>query len=628
MPYLLLIVFHSVAHSSPFLRLWPGLKLSLASGLLAWVFGIWNPGRAVETITLEWGPLSQQIQLQDLTEFAATGQVPADLKLYSPFLTPQTRQALRSHLDLDPAVSHIVIDELLHTPGGTQLLNTLKAVAPNLSPTDLQVTITQASTAADGLSVLGILQALPEDTLDINLGTLLSLAAQFNLARLESEALSRVLEEELPVGSTAAVSLDSQDPARPGTAKFERWELVLRDRSRDRNIPIDLYWSDQTHGPLVVISHGFGADRRFFAYLAEHLASHGLTVVSVEHPGSNVSALVSVPEDDRESTHSRVLPATEFLDRPKDISFVLDRMEKLNQYSYSLRDRLNSNQVTLIGHSLGGYTGLALAGAPLDLRNLEPFCQQLNPASFSPADWLQCAALDLPIQQANLTDPRITQLVIMNPLTGLLFGENGLHQVTIPVLMVAGTHDRVTPMAEQQLKPFIQLGSSEKYLATIIRGTHLSLGDPENLNPELSRIPFMPKLPTLGATQLRSFIQGITLSFILHQDVNGPDYSPYLTASYAERYSTAALPLRLTQTLPDSLTRWPRLVPSALEHPNRFSTYGPSLLHLEAIAIQHQFQTLQRQMVAYLRTSPPSLTAVYLPRRLLTRPSFQAKHPE
>ena len=69
---------------------------------------------------------------------------------------------------------------------------------------------------------------------------------------------------------------------------------MLRDRSRERSIPVDIYWSEATHGPLVVISHGFGADRRFFAYLAQHLASHGLTVVSVEHPGSNVASLISL----------------------------------------------------------------------------------------------------------------------------------------------------------------------------------------------------------------------------------------------------------------------------------------------------------------------------------------------
>jgi predicted dienelactone hydrolase len=396
---------------------------------------------------------------------------------------------------------------------------------------------------------------------------------------------------------------------------------VLRDRRRDRSIPVDIYWSEDTHGPLVVLSHGFGADRRFFAYLAQHLASHGLTVVSVEHPGSNVATLLSLPDDDlttmvtapsMAAAQSRVLPATEFLDRPRDITYVLDRMERLNIHSYSLRDRLNTNQVTFIGHSLGGYTGLALAGAALDLRSLESYCQTLKPAKVSPADWLQCAALDLPVKYANLRDDRISQLVVSNPLTGLLFGEAGLSRVRVPTLVLAGTHDTVTPMASQQLRPFMQL-SGTKYLITVVGGSHLSVGDPNNLNADLGRIPFMPALPDVTTTPLRIFFQGVSLSFVMQQTSEAEAYAPALSPTMTNAFSTASLPLRLSQTVPEGLASWPRLRQTALYRQEGVSSYLSSLLHLEALAIQEQFQALQRQMVAYLRTTPPSLTAVYLP---------------
>ena len=82
----------------------------------------------------------------------------------------------------------------------------------------------------------------------------------------------------------------------------------------------------------------------------------------------------------------------------------------------------------------------------------------------------------------------------MNPLTGLLFGKQGLGQINVPTLMFASTHDGVTPIAEQQLNPFKEL-SGQKYLVTMIGGSHLSVGDPDNLNSELGQIPFMPALP-------------------------------------------------------------------------------------------------------------------------------------
>jgi len=607
-----------------------GLAVALGTGLAAGA----APVQAAETLVVTLGPLSQTIAIADLETFAATGQVPRSLTLYRPLLTSQTRRALNSHLDVDPAVSHLLVDEVLYTPGGGQLLETLQAVVPNLSPQDLKLTIGRAAGAPEGLNLLGLLRAMPQQTLQINLNTLLSLASQFNLARMESEALSQVLVGEmtdpLPEAASAPFRLRERDPARPGEAEFERWELVLRDHSRERSVPIDLYWSEDTQGPLVVLSHGFGADRRFLAYLAEHLASHGLTVVAVEHPGSNVSALTAVPSTSENGPATepanRILPATEFIDRPLDISFVLDRMERLNYYSYSLRGRINLEDVAMVGHSLGGYTALALAGAPLDLRQLNTACQQLNPASFSPADWLQCAALDLNVERANLRDPRITQVVAINPLTGLLFGEDGLSQVRQPLLMIAGTHDQVTPIAAQQLKPFAQVASPDKYLATVVGGTHLSIGDPQNLNPELGHIPFMPRLPDGTETQLRRFMQGVTLSFVMHhgQTPTRQPYGAYLDRAYAQRFSTPGLPLGLSQELSASLTNWPRLSDEALGDQHPLRSYVPSLIHLETMAIQHQFRLLQRQVVAHFRARPPALTAVYLPQRLLVRPSLRA----
>ncbi|MGB3310426.1 MAG: alpha/beta fold hydrolase [Nodosilinea sp.] len=624
---------------------WSG-RLLITGGLLTGGWGLSasvSPVLAAESVTVRLGRLSQTVSLDDLETFASTGEVPRSLRLYRPLLNASLRQTLEGEITLEPEVGQVILDEILHTPGGAQLLDTLRAIAPNLAATDLRITLEQVSKSESGLTLLSILRAMPQETLEIDVGTLLTLASQFRLAQMESKALSRVLRKDPAAETAEPVPLLGTDSFSTGPSAVERWELVLRDRSRDRSIPIDIYWSEDSHGPLVIISHGFGADRRFFAYLANHLASHGLTVVSVEHPGSNVAALLSMPPDGlppdslppdslptdslpTAAAHSRILPATEFLDRPRDISFVLDRLEKINLYSYSLRDRLNTEQVAFIGHSLGGYTGLALAGAALDLRSLESYCQTLNPVNVSPADWLQCAALDLPVKYANLRDDRITRLIVANPLTGLLFGEAGLSRVRVPTLMLAGTHDTVTPMASQQLRPFMQL-PTDKHLVTVVGGSHLSVGDPNNLNADLGRIPFMPSLPDVTTAPLRIFLQGVSLSFIMQQTPEAEAYAPALSPTVAQAFSTTSLSLRLSQTVPEGLATWPRLRQSGLPRQEPLISYLPSLLHLESRAIQDQLQVLQQQMVAYLRHTPPSLTAVYWP--FLGPPvPMQANQPE
>lgn len=587
-----------------------------ALGVALVVAGVsWGQGAAAtEFLTLRWGPLSKTLRVADLETFAATGQIPKELSLYRPLLNAQMQATLNSELAVDPAVGQVIVDEILHTPGGTPLLATLQALVPNLNPTDLQQALEQVSTLEMPPTVMAVLRQLPQDSLEVDVGAWVAWASQFYLSQRESTLLGHILRREMspPVNEVGPPS--TVNPFSTGSSAVEHWEMLLRDRERNRRIPVDIYWSRDTHGPLVVLSHGFGADRRFMAYLAEHLASHGLTVVSVEHPGSNVAALLSLPKADQsaKSPGSRVLPATEFLDRPRDISYVLDRLERLNRYSYSLRGRLNTSQVTVIGHSLGGYTGLALAGAPLDLRLLDQACAQVDPVRLSPSDWFQCAALDLPVKYANLRDDRVQQLILTNPLTGLLFGERGLSQVTVPTLMLAGTQDSVTPMAAQQLGPFTQL-AGPKYLITALGGSHLSVGDPENLNPNLQAIPFMPALPNAKTSNLRVFLQGLSLSFILQQTNQAEDYVGFLSPSYAEAFSTPELALGLTQTLPHQLLTWPRLQHQTdYQRASRLS-YPSSLLRLQSMLWQNQFHTLQRQMLAYLRTTPPTVVALPWP---------------
>lgn len=604
-------------------RTW--LKASLTG--LAMVGSLWaTSASALDTVTIRLGPLSQAVSVDDLETFSRTGIVPDHLKLYRPLLTPDARALLQSHVNIDPAIASAILDEVLQAPGGKDLRQTFAEIAPDLSFSELQQAIEAAAAAEDGLSVLGILRAIPQDSVEVDVSTLLSLMSQINLSRMEGEALGRVLENELVVTDTETdqhLGPLGSYPAQSGPETVEQWDLTLRDYKRDRTIPVDLYWSHHTRGPLVVMSHGFGADRRFLAYMANHLASYGLTVVSVEHPGSNVAALASLSLDSA-SLHQpgNILPAEEFVNRPQDISFVLDRLKQLNRHSYSLRGRLNTDQVTLIGHSLGGYTGLALAGAPLDTTGLDRECENLQLIGISPADWLQCAAAKLPSKHQDLSDPRITQLIVMNPITGQLFGQHGISQVRIPTLLVAGTRDSITPIASQQLSTFDQL-AGPKYLVTVVGGTHLSVGDPENLNPELVQVPFMPELPGKTTSELRQYLRGVTLSFILQQTPEAEAHAKYLTPDYAQQYSTADLPLRFSQALPKNVQAWLHRADPADNQRETAWAYLPSLMQLEAIDVQHRFRELQQQMVAYLRNSPPSLSVVYLPRAAF-RPQLRA----
>lgn len=528
--------------------------LSLLSAGLVWG-AMALPAQAAQRLTIRLGPFQHSVSVADLETYAKTGQIPPSLKPLTSVLTPSVRQMLTQRLLLDPTLGDKVIDNILRSPTGSQIFRSLGMVVPGTSVEQLQGALVLALRQANGLSVIEVLKAFPEENVTINASAALSVALKFNASYLQSQAIAPILERDLTVPGGFRPAFD---PAAPGYKGVRQKTLNLHDWKRDRTIPVDLYWADiplhpygtnpPPPGPLVVISHGFGADRSYLAYLAHHLASHGLTVAAIEHPGSNISWLL---DSSNGRDMQNVIPETEFIDRPRDVSFLLDELEKINHRPGRLRGQLSTHQVTVIGHSLGGYTALALAGAQLDLSDLRQFCREQLPINRSAADWLQCAAVDLPNQRQPLRDERVVQIMALNPLVGRLFGKRGINQVKIPTLILSSTNDAITPALDHQLRPFAQLGGN-KYLLTTIGGTHLSIGNLSG-NPS-SNLAY--ELQGQRVAPLRQLLQGVTLAFIKQLTPAADTYKPFLSPQYAQYLSTPELPLRFSRSLPGSLGEW------------------------------------------------------------------------
>ncbi len=162
--------------------------------------------------------------------------------------------------------------------------------------------------------------------------------------------------------------------------------------------------------PLVVISHGSGGSPLTHRLLAAHLARAGFVVLLPEHPGNN------------RRDNSLAGTATVLAARPRHVSAAIDRA----QTNTMLGPRLQGGGVALIGHSLGGYTGLALAGGrPTAL-----------PGEFTPGADPAVAVVP---------DPRIRALVLLAPATAWFMRTGALSDVRVPILMLTAEHDAQTP---------------------------------------------------------------------------------------------------------------------------------------------------------------------------------------
>jgi len=534
-------------------RSWGGVANSLLAACVAIaVAAIAEPVLAAERLKLRFGPLEQTVEVSDLEHFAETGELRNALRFFSPLLSPSVQQILAQRLAVDPSVADTFLKQLFEQAAGEQLLKQLSLALPESSIEQLEAALYLALQQADGLSVLGFLRAYPGDTLTIDATAAVGAIVQLNASNLQSQLLSPILERELKVAVSELSVPATLDPRKAGEYKVRERSLSLYDRDRQREILVDLFYTANPHGPTVILSHGFAADRRFLNYLAHHLASHGFSVAAIEHPGSNINTLAELSLD---LDPSDLLPAAEFIERPKDISFLLDELERRKRRGGYVSRKFNTEEAAIIGHSLGGYTALALAGAELDLKDLRAFCQNRIPLGRSPADWLQCAAAELPYSKLSLRDERVARAIALNPLVGKLFGEKGLERVAVPLFVLSGSEDSITPPLDHQLRPFSQL-PGEKYLAVVIGGTHMSATDLGDRNSAIAQSTLVKELMGQDAEPVRQLIQGVSLAFIRQLTPQAELYQPFLTPSYAQSLSTTSIPIRLTEKLPSTLGTW------------------------------------------------------------------------
>lgn len=112
--------------------------------------------------------------------------------------------------------------------------------------------------------------------------------------------------------------------------------------------------------PLIVFSHGNGGFRMQSTFWCEHLASHGYIVVSPDHTGNAAATVV----DGKLVIHNSSAREQSAIDRPLDVSFIIDTMTKWTAGADSrFTGKVDVEKIGVGGHSFGGYTSTLIADA-------------------------------------------------------------------------------------------------------------------------------------------------------------------------------------------------------------------------------------------------------------------------
>lgn len=198
--------------------------------------------------------------------------------------------------------------------------------------------------------------------------------------------------------------------------------------------------------PLIVFSHGFMTCPAQSVFLTSALADNGYIVMAPRHAdatcgtdGRLSASFMNIFQS--EKTEQSFLSPENWTsdtekDRAQEIKATLDYALK----KFLLASRIDTDNIGLMGHSLGGYTVLGLAGAV--------------------REW---------------SDDRVGAVLAMSPFSAPLMMHNSLKQISIPVMFQAGTSDKLTQA--WMVRTSYHLTTSQKYYVEFPTAGHFDWMD-------------------------------------------------------------------------------------------------------------------------------------------------------
>ena len=234
---------------------------------------------------------------------------------------------------------------------------------------------------------------------------------------------------------------------------LESWH----DAKRDRDVPVKIYLPKSTgavqeKSPVIIFSHGLGGSREGYQYVGEFWAANGFVSVHLQHIGSDDSVWKGAKTKlEGIASLRRAAGFKQFVDRPADVSFVIDELRKYEK----LKGKIDLEKIGMAGHSFGGLTTQAIAG-------------QVFPLFGG--------------MEKSFGDDRIKAAIVMSPQAPRKKANHELafSKTKIPVMFLTGTLD-ASPLdpnfdpADREI-PFQKVKDTPKYLIVFEKGDHMLFG--------------------------------------------------------------------------------------------------------------------------------------------------------
>lgn len=550
----------------PPLRRCPGAwSLVLAAAVLAPLLAPAS-ARAAEELRLQLDGLELPIDLVELEAWARQSDrngpspaAPQDLAVWLNLLEPGSRRDLARLLQAPLLRDRSFGVQLLNSWTGEQMLREAGTLLTITAPPGegagrstaplLLSSLRQLLQRQSTVSTLELLRALPTPSVTLRIDGVLALASQWrHQLQRQNGALTQLRQLSLPTRSSRPLSFSGSHHLLPGHPP-QRLQLAVAHRATP--LPLELWPSQQARrGPWVLLMPGLGGSPDQLSWLAAALADRGWPVLVVEHPGSDQQAIQASLLGDAPPPGAETLPQ-----RLADLQAVLEAQREGQLPSLGPAPA-GEQGVVLMGHSLGGLAALMGAGLVPE-RGLGRRCE-LALASLPLTNLsrlLQCQLPRVTGDGAPSQGPLphgggLQGVVAFNGFGSLLWPYRGLEDLNLPVLLVGGGLDLVTPPEQEQLAVFARARHPRSRLVLVEGASHFSPVRIENRGEALFRLG--EDLVGIEPLKVQALLLSLTSEFL-----QGLEHPLLLSPQRRDQDGVRAYVLD-----PAQARRWRRLLPA------------------------------------------------------------------
>ena len=447
------------------------LVLGLTGSLLFCAQGSW-PARAADRLEVSIDGVVLPVPVKDLVRWAnAEVGNRSELSSWMQLLDLDSREGLKRLLRAPVLTRRSFGQQLLRSWAARPLLDALRDLVrfgqgQSMSSEEVLLVLERLLKQQPEVSTLDLLQAIPGEQLRLDIDALVQAAERWRRQIKRHQALL----DDLGRRTAEPSSEPGMRMARPVATKAV---VPLSVAHRDDPLEVQTWLPRRRRddGLWLVLMPGLGGNPEHFHWLAGGLADAGWPVALLEHPGSDAAAVQALLDGRTPFDGSQALKQ-----RLADLEAVLTAQA-------DQRLPVPGQDVVLVGHSLGALTALLAAGAVPDDgtdRRCRRALVELPLTNLSRL--LQCELAEGHALGAVASTTAPAAVVGLNSLGSLFWPQDGSRRLSVPLLLVGGTLDLITPPLDEQVALFSALASHPSSRVVVVEGaSHFSpirVGDP------------------------------------------------------------------------------------------------------------------------------------------------------